>query len=140
MTRFAGLAGPFVWRYGDRVFLRLELQHSLFVERPALNIVVHIYTEQEAKEEAGRSNDGLFYGVTREAPYTGQWASFPTRKHAVAIQKAYRGMKGRRKADQAREEYFRPGGRGYLAARNRFYAGAAAMAANRAAANMAQRR
>jgi hypothetical protein len=40
-------------------------------------------------------------------------------------------MKGRRRADQAREEYFRPGGRGYLAARNAFYAKAAAAQAAR---------
>jgi hypothetical protein len=133
------LAGEFTWAHGNVVYLQLELKHAKHLGRPAFNIIMHIFNEQEAREKAGRTDDGVFYRTSRQdwqSRRVGDWASFPTRKHAIAIQKAYRGKLARRKADRLREEYYRPGGRGYLAARNRFYAGAAVMAANQAAANM----
>jgi hypothetical protein len=130
-------AGPFMWRYGNEVFLQLELEPVIAADRSrSFNIIMYIYNEEEARQHASRSDNGrsgTFYRTTpdemqRYAP--GKWVSFPTRNnYAVTIQKAFRGMKGRRRADQAREEYYRPGGRGYLAAMNGF----AARAANRAA-------
>jgi hypothetical protein len=120
----------FMWKYGDRVYVRLVLKPLYWTNPPSLDIQINIYNEQRAREEARSSNDGLFYSMTRGSS-TGEWVTFPTRKSVVTIQKLYRGKLGRRRADQAREEYYRPGGRGYLAARNNFAAQAAAQAAAR---------
>jgi hypothetical protein len=137
-------AKSFAWKHGPQLFLQLEFKHVKDVSgRPAFDIIMYIYNEQEAVQHARRTDDGLFYRISLHEwknRLDGQVVSFPTReRYAVTIQKAYRGRLGRRKADQAREEYYRPGGRGYLAASNSFYAAAAASSAAHRAAKRVKR-
>jgi hypothetical protein len=132
LSYFTHFAGEFVWNHGNKIYTQVEFKRVI---QPQLShvfdIIMHIFTEREAKAKSLSLDDGLYYSITR-GRVTGEWVTFPTQKSVVTIQKLYRGKLGRRRANQAREEYYRPGGRGYLAARNDF----AARVANRAAANI----
>lgn len=70
------------------------------------------------------------YNASRLHPWTVRGQMIDHRA-ASKIKAAYRGMRNRRRADAAREVYYRPGGRGYRAARTSFYATAAATNAAR---------
>lgn len=120
----------YVYKHFVVVWLQVEFKHRM----NRFDIVLHIYSsESEARDASQQSDDGTFYYMPKPGLPISRWdiAKFQTlskgRSHyATQIQKQYRARLGRKKADQARHEYYRPGGRGYQAARNSFLATAAA--------------
>lgn len=139
-------SSAYAWRLGDdgdQIHLRLEVQYNPREHTKTLRL--HVYTEalarknalKDAQDGSDGSDDGSeYYRVRRRGGAIAEsgFVRFPTRTNAaLTIQKAYRGFKGRRLADEARDAYYRPGARGYLAAERNFYTRAAQGAASRAA-------